>query len=291
MIELVTGKLGAGKSFHVIHRARVALKRGQYVATNVELTDDWAERFVGPWGRRETRARKAAGYRDRMYVTGDLDELARLRLPACGKCSSCKRGGKYCLKEGRGLMVLDECHYWLNSRTWNAGSGDERSAVMDRKRLVDFFTMVRKLGWHVVLVSHAAEQIDAQVRRLVQYHTSLRNLRKVKQAGVTVFPVTLFVAITTLQAPSAPGKLDVMKRDWYRLNRRLAGAYESMALVGGWAEAPDLIQLGLPAASASGAAVRSSPPAAPPRLPSGPVSAAVSAASRPAADPLERHYE
>ena len=46
MLVLVTGTPGAGKSYYAVRTALGALEAGKFVATNVQLTDDWAERYA-----------------------------------------------------------------------------------------------------------------------------------------------------------------------------------------------------------------------------------------------------
>ncbi|MFN8131542.1 MAG: zonular occludens toxin domain-containing protein [Solirubrobacteraceae bacterium] len=59
-------------------------------------------------------------------MSHDLQELFRVRMPG--------------RREGRGVMVLDEAHNWMNSRLWKD---------TDRLELVRFFSQHRKLGWDV----------------------------------------------------------------------------------------------------------------------------------------------
>lgn len=205
MIVLVTGPPGAGKSYYAIRKVADAIERGKCVATNVELAPDWAERIArrNPvrWlipGRRQAIARE---YRRRVCVSQDLEELLSIRLAGRG--------------EGRGVMVLDEAHSWLNSRLWSSE---------DRLRLVRFFSRHRKLGWDVYLITQSADMIDKQVRVLFEYHVHLRNLRKARLFGVPVSPVNLFVAIWAWHAAGgARLKTEVYLLGW---QRRLYNTYQ-----------------------------------------------------------------
>jgi adenosyl cobinamide kinase/adenosyl cobinamide phosphate guanylyltransferase len=213
VIVLVTGPLGSGKSYYAVRKIVDAAESGKAVATNVPLVEDWPKRvanhhplrWVIPGRRRELREKLERSIHIVDPASPDgLQELFRLRLHGRG--------------ESRGVMVLDEAHQWLNARLWRAE---------DRLEIVSWFRMTRKLGWDVYLISQDAESIDRQVRAVFEYHAALRNLRRMKVAGIPVSPINLFLAIW--QWHSA-GKA-VVKREMFKLNytKRL---YDTMGLHG-----------------------------------------------------------
>lgn len=197
MIYLVSGPPGNGKSFYAIRKVAQSLEEGKLVAGNVELAQDWprilARRswpfLLNPLARR----RLLRDGPSRFHYTEDLEELASIRLAGRG--------------EGRGLMVLDEGHNWMNARSWSAD---------DRKEIVRFFSQHRKLGWDVLLVAQHPEMIDKQVRNLVEYNVFLRNLKKAKWAGVPVVPFNLFLAVWCWHSAQRV----VVKREVFRLSWR-----------------------------------------------------------------------
>lgn len=241
MIYLVDGTPGAGKSYYSVCRIVDALAAGKVVVTNVPLSDDWAERAASanPMRRLSRRAirRRAERYRDRVLVTRSLEEVMRVRVVGAG--------------EGRAVVVLDEAHRWLNSRMW--GKDTSRADV------VEWVSAHRHYGFDIYLISQHIEDIDKQVRNRVEYRVRLRNLKRVKVAGVRVFPCNFFVAISELvsarQAPTAG-------RDYYPLRKRLAGMYATHGLA---AEDVPADAIWLPRTSGRpGGAAPAVPPAGPP---------------------------
>jgi zona occludens toxin len=198
MIVMVTGPPGNGKSYYALRKLAQALDAGKPVATNVELAPDFARTIArsNPVRRLLRRTDRAAARIERQaYVSTEpdgLSELFALRLRGKG--------------EGRGVMVLDEAHGWLNARDWSGkGRGD----------VVRFFSQHRKLGWDVFLIVQDAEMIDRQVRSLIEYHVILRNLKraKVPVLGIPFAPVNMFLALWTWHGTHRA----VVRREVFRL--------------------------------------------------------------------------
>lgn len=200
MIVAVTGAPGSGKSFMCVRLIAQALDEGKMVATNATMVEGWERKLARSHPARWLIPGRCASvesrYRDRSIYTGDLDELMRVRLGGRG--------------EGRGVAVLDEAHEWLNNRLW---------AAEDRLRIIQWFSQHRKLGWDVYLVTQHLDSIDAQVRRLVEFHVVLRNLRRLRIAGLPVCPVNAFVAIW-VWAGGPTSQRHVAKRSLFRLDGR-----------------------------------------------------------------------
>jgi hypothetical protein len=224
MISLVTAPPGGGKSFYAVRAVAQALDAGKLVAGNVELREGWARtinrRNYARWLRPIKHRRWEADAESRFFFSEDLSELFALRL----------RGER----EGRGLMVLDEAHNWMNARSWSA---------KDRDEIVRFFTQHRKLGWDVLLIAQDAEMLDKQVRRNFEYHVHLRNLRKARFAGLPLSPVNLFLAITTWHAATrVVVKREVFPLSWrkrlYNTNATFGGLVGDAAASGLWLPCP-----------------------------------------------------
>lgn len=213
MIYLVSGPPGNGKSFYAARKVAEALEAGKPVAGNLELVADWPRVVVRrswPFWIRWRRRRRFLREGDHLYhFSEELSDLTSLRLKGKG--------------EGRGLMVLDEGHNWMNARSWSAE---------DRKEIVRFFSQHRKLGWDVLLIAQHPEMIDKQVRNLVEYNVYLRNLKKARWMGLPISPVNLFLAVWCWHSAQRV----VVKREVFPLSwrKRLYDSYAtSHGLAGG----------------------------------------------------------
>jgi adenosyl cobinamide kinase/adenosyl cobinamide phosphate guanylyltransferase len=242
VIYMVTGTPGSGKTYYALRSIAEAADGGMPVATNVELADDFGRRVARHhpvrWmipGRRGAVEKRINA---RVLVTDSLDELMRVRVPGS--------------REERWLVVLDEAHGWLNARNWNAG---------DREKIIKWLSQHRKLGAKVLLISQDAENIDAQVRRLVEVEIRLRNLKNARVMGIPVsLGRNLMLAIWTW----AGGQKMILRRQVMRLDwrRRLYNTHAlPLALDGDDADtiwlpadgAPNAAAAAAPSATAAGA--------------------------------------
>jgi hypothetical protein len=164
-------------------------------------------RLFPPWMRR-----KIADLENRCAVVQSLDELMAYQL-ACTRCGDPTGECGHEMKEGRGVAVIDEAHEWLNSRMW-----DEDKAL--RARYVNWFSLHRHNGWDVYLISQHLDSLDKQVRDRVEYHVTLRNLRRAKLMGVPLSPVNLFLAIWVWTQTGTGRNRHVNKRQWFLLDSR-----------------------------------------------------------------------
>lgn len=133
-VYCVTGKLGNGKTLVTVGRIRDALKQGLRVATNLDID------LKAMFGK-------------------DAKNINFVRLPdkptiedfeAIGKGFD----GEY--DESKfGLLVLDECGTWFNSRNWQDKS---------RKAVNDWMLHARKLRWHLYIIIQDISILDSQAR-------------------------------------------------------------------------------------------------------------------------------
>jgi Zonular occludens toxin (Zot). len=138
-VYVVTGKLGSGKTLITVSRIREYIRQGRPVATNLNLN---LLEMLGPFNR------SALVYRL-------PDKPCRADLEAIGVVDQKADEDK------NGLIVLDECGTWLNSRGWNDPA---------RQPLFEWFVHARKFGWDVIFIVQDISILDKQAREAFAEH-------------------------------------------------------------------------------------------------------------------------
>lgn len=174
-LNFVSGPMGSGKSLYAVRNGVRTLCNGQYWVTNVELRDDAFDRIarhVCKAGTR-TKKRKIADKLRRYYIyETDLSEARNYRFPGKG--------------EGRARFSWDEGHNNLNNRKWKDDG---------RAELLEWATQLRKLGLLGELLTQHADNTDAALRRVCNFHVRLQNQREqTRLLGLRVSPWPLFLA-------------------------------------------------------------------------------------------------
>ena len=170
-VYFVTGKLGAGKSLTSVGRIRDAFYRGVPVATNLDI------RLVPMLGRKTKKTR--------LFRVPDKPSLADLEALGNGNPS---------YDESRnGLLVLDECGTWFNSRTWNDKS---------RQDVINWFLHARKLGWDIIFIVQDISIVDKQARLALAEHTVFcRRLDRMQIPILSALIQTISLGVIKLKLP------------------------------------------------------------------------------------------
>lgn len=138
-VYFVTGKLGAGKTLIAVSKIRERLAAGRPVATNLDLD------LVNMCG---AKAKTPVVYRL-------PDKPSIVDFETIGKGNDSYDESK------NGLIVLDECGTWFNSRTW----GDK-----ERQAIINWFLHARKLGWDLIFIVQNIAIVDKQARLTLAEH-------------------------------------------------------------------------------------------------------------------------
>jgi hypothetical protein len=149
-VYIYTGKLGGGKTLCAVARIKEKIEAGCIVATNLDL--------------------------DLVAMFGHVTDSPRvIRIPDKPKIHDLNLigyGNTDYDESKNGLLVLDECGTWFNSRNWND---------KDRKPVNDWFLHARKYGWDVILIIQDIKLLDSQARDALAEHTAFcRRLDRVQ---------------------------------------------------------------------------------------------------------------
>ena len=139
-IHVMTGKLGGGKTLCSVGRIRDRLRSGCPVATNLDLD------LVAMFG----------------HSTRDVNVIRIPDKPLIEDMHGIGIGNTSYDENLNGLLVLDECGTWFNSRNWSDKA---------RKPVNDWFLHARKLGWDVILIIQDIKLLDSQARDALAEHT------------------------------------------------------------------------------------------------------------------------
>lgn len=132
----ITGKLGQGKTLAAMAQIKLRIERGCTVATNCDI-------FLDKMFGQKTDKPRVIRIPDKPTIE-DLEIIGR------------GYDSKYGYDESKnGLLVLDECGTWFNSRNWQ-----------DKTRMAvnNWMLHARKLGWDVYLIVQDISIIDNQAR-------------------------------------------------------------------------------------------------------------------------------
>jgi len=131
-VYFITGKLGSGKTLVTIGKVQEYLRRGRKVATNLDINID-----------------KIVNRRNKSPIYRLPDKPRPEDLDLIGEGSSNVDESTF------GLIVLDECGTWLNTRTYRD---------KERTLFIDWMLHSRKLGWDILFIIQDIGSIDKQVR-------------------------------------------------------------------------------------------------------------------------------
>jgi len=140
-VYFVTGKLGQGKSVTSVGQIKTYLNQGRRVATNLDL---YPENFANKYNKNTDITRLP-----------DKPTSENLKQLGWGYY------GEKIQENMNGLIVLDECGTWFNSRTWND---------KDRKDLIDWFLHARKFRWDIIFIVQDISIVDKQARQTLCEH-------------------------------------------------------------------------------------------------------------------------
>ena len=185
MVYLYSGTPGSGKSLHTARVIYHTLMFGLPVIANFPIAFE------------KIKTRRSLGqfveYSNDVLCPGILIQFAREYWR--------EHGG--IVKEGKLLLVIDECQLIFNAREWN---------VKGRGEWLSFFTQHRKYGYDIILVAQFDRMIDRQIRSLIEYE---QIHRKVSNFGIKG-QIINFLAL---------GNLFVSVKVWYPMKEKVGSEF------------------------------------------------------------------
>jgi len=218
MLTILTGSPGHGKSYTSVQMIDAFIHEGKFVVTNVPLRADFATAMAKHHTlfsrfRKKAVNKRAYEISHMVHVCTELEDIMRVRFDGKG--------------EGRGKVVLDESQRVMNVRGSTRGKSDE---AKKRKMIVNFVSGHRHYGADLLLITQALGNIDLQVRNLMEFHSEVRNFRRLPGIGwiaKLLFPGgNLFLRITWWNDKNKT-KAGI---NLYWLNKGLADLYDTHSL-------------------------------------------------------------
>lgn len=140
-VYVVTGKLGSGKTLVAVGKIQEKIVSGCKVATNLDL-----------------RLHKMP----RVGIFAKSPNVVRIPdKPALSDLEAIGLGNLSYDESKNGLLVLDECGTWFNSRSW---------ADRERQSVINWFLHARKLGWDIIFLIQDLSIMDKQARVALAEH-------------------------------------------------------------------------------------------------------------------------
>jgi zona occludens toxin (predicted ATPase) len=200
MIAIYEGKIGGGKTFLAVCRILAHLAKGGTVFTNVEL------RLEGV----------ASWLKHHHGLEFDSDSVRFLNEDESWDFHKYLKAGS----DLNTLCVIDEAHLWFNAR-------DHAVTAATKRELITFLSQSRKLKVDVIFIVQAAENLDAQFRRLAQEIWRMKDLQRfrVPLLGIAYpWPHTMAFRLDN-------GNMQVMEKKLLRRTQDIFEAYNTNALL------------------------------------------------------------
>jgi hypothetical protein len=168
MIQIVTGKLGAGKTLYTVMLMFEALCRGATVVTNIAVN----------WDEIVALARK------RKRVELDPRQLVKLDP---GQDRNWQEKIPFGTDRGFVEVFLDEIHLFFNARDW-------AKTNTESKGLLSFLTQSRKARVNVTFIAQEITTVEKQFRVLAEWELYIVSSDHIPLASLGKLPWKFFIA-------------------------------------------------------------------------------------------------
>lgn len=193
MIYLYSGTPGSGKSLHAARTIKNRLRMGENVLCNFPVNLSLISGFKG-----------------------NFVEFDNMVTPDYFIAYSRQYFGHKPIKEGKLLIIFDECQLLFNAREWSKKG---------RSDWLSFFTQHRKYGYDIILVAQFDRMIDRQIRSLIEYEFIHRKVSNFGFAGRILSLVmggSTFVAVKVWYSMK-----EKVGTEFFHAHKRLYSLYDS----------------------------------------------------------------
>lgn len=245
MIEIYSGFVGSGKSFHAVRRGVIiadAPAGKRYVVANFPIKPK--KKFLAKIPLINKFIKNH--YNKPRWIYKPNDELTvDLLLELSQKM------GWYG-KESQALLIFDEAGIPFNARDWNA-------KPKERMRWIEFLSQSRKFGYDVVFIAQDLRMLDRQVRSLAEYEVQHKKMNN--WFIFRFLPITVFACVSFWNGMrNTRGTLELCV-----YSKRIAERYDTLRLFGYGADVEAFIGEGGPAGAGGSLPMNDSTPVTKPK--------------------------
>lgn len=169
MIQIITGKLGAGKTLYSVMEMFDALCLGRTVVTNIAV--EWEE--LVSLARRKRRVHLRP------------EQLVRLHP---GDTPNWQKVIPWGTRQGPVEVFLDEIHLFYNARDWAKTNSES-------KGLLSFLTQSRKAGVNVTFIAQEASTVEKQFRVLAEWEKYIVSSDHMPLGILGKSPIKFFIIV------------------------------------------------------------------------------------------------
>lgn len=200
MIQILTGKIGAGKTLHAVTFLYEALCQGRTVCTNIELV----------YAKLAELALKEKGVliQEEQIIILDLNEIKEWQHEV-----------PWGITGSPTLVALDEVHLFFNSRDYAKTDKDHRS-------MLSFLSQSRKACVDVLFIAQVASQVEKQFRNQAKNEIAIMDFCDMYLPLVGKVPLRQNILVTRdLDTGS------VMRKERRDYPKKFFGTYNTLAFL------------------------------------------------------------
>lgn len=199
-IEIITGSIGGGKTYHAMEMIAQRLCQGGVVATNCVLNKQAFADYV----LKKTKCKMDP----RQIVELTYEQVLHFPEHSPAMCNDIKT-----------LIIIDEAHIWLNARSWN----DKLNAPA-KKNLMEYAAQTRKQGTDLVFIVQNESMLDSQVKALATAFWYNMDMQNLKIPGLRIkYPLAQFLR----QKYHPLHKTKSMERQWVAKDKKIFDLYNT----------------------------------------------------------------